>query len=39
VARRAARIDAAGQLEESLRAALLDEIDTALAESRRLVSW
>lgn len=39
MARRAARIDAAGQLEESLRTALLDEIDTALAESRRLASW
>lgn len=39
MARRAARIDPAGQLEESLRAALLEEIDIALDESRRLASW
>ena len=39
MARRAARIATAGQLHESVRAALLAEIDAALEESRSLASW
>lgn len=39
MARRGAQVEPSEQLDESLRAALLAEIDGALEESRRLASW
>ncbi len=39
MARRPARLEPSEQLDESLRAALLAEIDGAMEESQRLASW